>query len=97
MAQQLVRATTGFTPDKFAKSPVDSSRFFSSKYMEQAIKRATAINKMTGQTSVSVKFSTDIGEGYLNGGNGGVVTFTNIAKVFFRSNGDPITAFPLLK
>ena len=94
--QQLTRAKTGVAPDGyFNEIPPDATRFLTHEDQLEAVKQAQKIYKETGQKSFNFAMKNEVGEGYLSGGNSGIIRTTKVHAQF--KNGKLNTLYPKLK
>jgi len=97
LQQQMTRARTGLTPDGAQKAPSDASRFFTHQDELRFLTDARAA-WTSGTDQLYLRYDHYIGEGYLRGATDPIADlhWTQEAKVFFDSSGNPKTWYPLL-
>jgi RHS repeat-associated protein len=95
LKQQLVRATTGLTPDGIQKFAVPSTRFWSHDIELEALEKATASYKPgMEKTGYIFDLGKSAGEGYYKGGK--VYGTSAQVQAFYNSSGEVISVHPLL-
>jgi len=96
--QQMTRTRSGLTPDGVQKARSDGSRFFSHQDELRVLTDASAM-WTPGTDRLYLRYDHYIGEGYLRGATDPIADlhWTQEAKVFFDSSGNPQTWFPLLR
>ena len=96
LEQQLIRATTGLTPDGVTGSAMASSRFLSNKLQLEALNKAKAAytSGLAGKGTV-IEMGQVVGNGYLKGG--GTLQTASSVQVYYNTSGEVITLFPKIK
>jgi hypothetical protein len=94
LSQLQQRAATGLTPDGIQGQIVHASRWLNNEDMLLAIRQAQAEFARTGQTKYVADMGRTVGDGYLN--HSSTYAQTSHIQVRLNSQGNPITAFPVL-
>jgi RHS repeat-associated protein len=94
LAQQFVRAVTGFTPDGKIGNPTNSTRFLSNVDQLDALNMANATRQQTGKNVFSFDMNRPIGEGFLRGGATAAQKTSRVQAVYGKNG--LVTLFPVL-